>query len=135
MRIVKSNKRTFIPFSKNRFYSTDDDDDEDDDVSPSTGNVQQPAQQPSAPTSVADDISGADYPGGEVDAAYDDDQQIDDNGVQVLDTAPGDTVKEPSESVPAVSAPISQIGAVNVAAEEEEEDEEDEIEDALDVDG
>lgn len=54
----------------------------------------------------------------------------------MLDTAPGDTVKEPSESVPAVSAPISQIGAVNVAAaEEEEEDEEDEIEDALDVDG
>lgn len=43
---------------------TDDDDDEDDDVSPSTGVVQQPAaQQPLAPTSVADEISGADYPG------------------------------------------------------------------------
>ncbi|XP_037051226.1 FK506-binding protein 4-like [Bradysia coprophila] len=113
----------------------DDDDDDDDDVSPSTGQVQQPAQQPSAPTAVADEVAGGDYPAGDVDAVYDDDQQVEDNGVQVLDTAPGDTVKEPSETVSAVAAPATPIGAVNVAAaEEEEDDEEDEIEDALDVD-
>lgn len=118
------------------FFFADDDDDDDDDVSPSTGVVQQPAQQPSAPTSVAEEIVGADYPAGDVDTVYDDDQQIEDNGVQVLDTAPGDTVKEPSDVVQAVAAPTSQIGAVNLAAaEEDEDDEEDDIEDALDVDG
>lgn len=74
--------------------------------------------------------------GGDADAVYDDDQPAEE-GVQVLDTAPGDTVKEPSELLPAVAAPASQIGAVNVAdtADDDDDDEEDEIEDALDVDG
>lgn len=123
------------PYSIFEFRSTDDDDDDDDDVSPSTGLVQQPVQQPSAPTAVADEIAAADYTGGEADAVYDEDQQIDDNGVQVLDPAPGDTVKEPSDTVSAVAAPASQIGAVNLVGEEEEDDEEDEIEEALGVEG
>lgn len=124
-------------------------------MSPSTGAVQNPVASPatavSAPSaSSAEEAIAADYPIGEAgDAAvYDEEAGAGtvEDGIQVIDTAPGDAVKEPAAAASSqlgsvADTPIAQLATNSVSAsaasasdDDDEEEEEDDITDALDDD-
>lgn len=115
--------------------------------------VSAPASAVAAPSaSSAEEAIAADYPIGEAgdSAAYDEETgsvvAIED-GIQVIDTAPGDAVKEPAAAASSalassvVDTPVAQLASNSVSSsatsasdDDDDEEEEDDITDALDDD-